>query len=185
MSRLFTLFALVCLALPAAAQDCTIAVYGDPAGDLPTTCADRGQVLTIYVLIHAEDTVAAAAYSLVIDARTTLFLQGRTSGPSGNGLVIDEPGGTNVALGECVIGFGGNQVLVDEYRFFMVDPNAATAFWVEPNIDQDPDNPLYVTCTDVIKPCAPGPVFSTDWDCWGLPSDARSFGAVKSLFHNE
>jgi hypothetical protein len=180
---LLLLFALFTLPVSAAAQECTVGVYNDAAGTDTTGCADPGQLLTVYVVIFAEDSVAAAAYSLHFEAAGPLFLQRRVSGPSGNGLVIDDPTGTNVALAECVIGFGGHPVLVDQYEYFMWLPNLGARFWVEPNTAQDPDYPLYVTCTDVIKVCTPGPPMEIPPDCWSVGvSGSRSFGAVKSLY---
>jgi hypothetical protein len=105
---------------------------------------------------------------------------GRSSGPGGDGLVIDEPGGTNVALAECVIGFGGLPVLIDEYVFLALPTFVGGPVPVGPNIDQGPV-PLYVTCNDLIRDCDVGPTAVITSP--PFPNDARSFGAVKSLFY--
>jgi len=164
------------------AQDCTIGNYADPEGTITDEIYPiDGQLFSVYVIIFAEDTVAAAAYSLNYPMESCgPYLQIRWPGPSGNGLVIDEPVGTNVALAECVIGFGGRPVLVDEYQFVAFNGWLCPVgpFTIEPNINQNPDFPIYVTCNDIIRECEIGPAVTGP-----VSTDARSFSAVKSLYH--
>lgn len=177
---------LLCFAVGlAGAQDCTIAAYGDPEGTVGTVDSSE---FTVYVVMFVENTVAAAAYSL--HYRPPLLIQARFTGPSGNGLHIDEPTGTNSALGECVVGFGGNPVVIDEYRFVVLpygsgpeDSAAARSPWgfidLGPNPTQDPDNPVYVTCNDITLKCEIGPTLCLG--C-GVPNEATSFGSIKALY---
>lgn len=164
----------------AAAQDCTIAAYADPEGRFSYADPEYGQSFSVYVVMHVENTAAAAAYQMDYSSgRNVMFLQARFTGPSGTGLSIDEPTGTNAALAACVIGFGGNPVLIDEY-LFVVFPGAD---WIPvrigPNSSQDPDYPQYVTCNDMTFDCEPGPDMCIL--CYCL-TEERGFSAVKSLF---
>ena len=186
MRSLVLAVAVVTCAVPALAQDCTLGAYADPEGSYSTIFPEQRDQFSVhfsvYVVMFTEDTVAAAAYRLVMFGQTECgpFLQSRFSGPSGNGLVIDEPTGTNVALAECVIGFGAQPVLVDEYQFLgLTCMNYYVSFSVEPNTSQGPDYPQYVTCNDIIKDCDPGPGAH-----FPLSNDSRSFGAIKSLYAN-
>jgi hypothetical protein len=144
---------------------------------------------SVYVVIFTEDTAAAASYSMTFDTTPDgPFLQARFPGPSGGGLIIDEPTGTNVALAECVIGFGGVPVLVDEYEFVVVDSGCpifrcswpGATFRIGSNASQDPDYPQYVNCNDVTKDCAVGP--DLEVVNGEVSTESRSFGAVKSLY---
>ena len=112
---------------------------------------------------------------------TGMFLQARFTGPSGNGLVIDEPTGTNAALAECVIGFGGLPVVIDEYQFVVFPGFGGGVIDLGPNTSQHPDLPQYVTCADVTVDCEIGPPAYLDWV---FPTEDRSFGAIKALFNN-
>lgn len=179
----------------AVAQDCTISAYADPAGTSSYMSISAGRPASFYVVMFAEDTVGAVAYSLTISGQYTmndLFVQGRFTGPSGNGLVIDESTGTNAALGECVVGFGGHPVLVDEYVIVQLYSSPAgiasrgpsgSFIEVEPNTSQDPDFPQYVNCGDVTKDCTP--VLGLWVDGLIIPTESRSFGAIKSLFNKD
>ena len=166
----------------ALAQDCVIGVFSDPLGQSPPWYwpAD-GTVFSLYVVLFAEDTVAAAAYSMTYpQGPSGMFLQARFSGPSGSGLVIDEPTGTNVALGECVIGFGNSPVLIDEWMF-VVFPGYSDGFvTLGPNTSQHPDFPQYVTCNDLKRDC----IADDDFYVGIVSTESTSFGAIKALFGN-
>jgi hypothetical protein len=183
MKPLILALAFLICATPVFAQDCTIAAYWDAAGTMshgfPDPYANPIE-FSVYVVIFAEDVVAAAAYSMEeVTGSSGFFLAWRRSGPSGNGLVIDEPEGTSVALTECVIGFGGNAVLVDTYHYLAIAGWPGGLFALAPHTGQDPDFPQYVTCNDILKDCAVGPELYVFVE---FDTEARSFGAVKSLF---
>ena len=167
----------------ALAQDCSIAAYGDPAGTVSWFSPLEGQIFSIYVVMFVENTAAAVAYSMTYPRGPSgMFLQARYTGPSGNGLVIDEPTGTNAALAECVIGFGGHPVLVDEYQFVVFPGFAGGVVEIGPNTSQHPDVPVYVTCNDLTLDCESGADFIvTDPP---FPTAVTSFSAVKALFAN-
>jgi hypothetical protein len=182
MKRLILVLIFLLCTTHALAQDCTIAAWGDPGGTYNWISPSPfpGETFSVYVVLFAENTVAAAAYSITLPGLgNTLFLVSRHSGPGGNGLVIDEPTGTNVALGECVVGFGGLPVLVDEYVLLNFPEFTGGLVPVGPNLNQGP-TPLYVTCNDLIQECEVGPTAVITHP--PFPNEARSFGAVKSLF---
>ena len=174
-----TLVLLLSLVLPAAAQDCTIGTYSNPAGLLYDSFPTPLELTSFWVLIFAEDTAAAAAYSIEIPSN--ILVQGHVWGPSGDGLVIEEPTGTNVALAECALGFGGLPVVVAEYQYIVLPGFCCAFITLGPNTSQDPEFPQYVTCTDVKKDCAVGPsLYIGHAD----PVEETSFSAVKALFNH-
>ena len=166
---------------PARAQDCTIAAYADPAGRESYAYQVEPQRYRVYVVMHVENTVAAAAYSMMIPGlNTEVFLWSRSTGPSGGGLSLDEPTGTNSALAECAIGFGGNPVVVDTYEFMALTSYDWQWWSLGPNSSQDPDFPQYVTCNDVTLDCEVGPDLCV---ACTVPNGETSFSKVKSLYH--
>jgi hypothetical protein len=173
--------ALAMTATVASAQtNCNIAAYGDANGTESIATPVEGQTFSVYVVMFAEDTAAAAAYSIDIPGLgTEVFVQNRISGPSGSGLVIDEPGGTNVALAECVIGFGGLPILVDEYVLIALPTYQGGFISVGANTSAGV-TPLYVTCNDLTRPCDVGPDLVVEPV---IPTDASSFSSIKSLYN--
>jgi hypothetical protein len=174
--------ALAMTATVASAQTfCNIAAYADAQGTQSTLDPVEGQTFSVFVVMFTEDTAAAAAYSMTMPSGPTgPFPQARFSGPSGNGLVIDEPTGTNVALGECVIGFGGLPVLIDEYQFVVIPGFAGGHVTIGPNASQDPNFPVYVTCNDLTKTCESGAALVLGAV---IDNEASSFSNIKSLYH--
>lgn len=173
--------ALAMTATVASAQtNCNIAAYGDAAGTQSVLQPTEGQVFSVFVVMFTEDTAAAAAYKLNVPGlNTEVFQQNRISGPSGAGLVLEDAGGTNTALGECVIGFGGLPVLIDEYVYFALPSYAGGVIEVSANTTQGV-TPLYVTCNDIIRPCEEGPSLIVEPV---IPNSASSFSSIKSLYN--
>jgi hypothetical protein len=174
----------VLLPLTAAAQDCVIGVFGDAEGmqsygvDYFIT-GDEYLYFTVYVVAHVPATIAAASYDITPgplfgSAPIEVFLLDRVLGPTGDGLVIDEETGTNVALTECLNGWGDNPVMIERREY--VAPNYAV---LSANTSQHPDQPVYVTCSDTKLPCDPGPPFVIPEV---LPTDAKSFSRIKALY---
>ena len=174
-------------------QDCMIAAYGDPGGTQSIMEHEDFELIrqgdfiafSVYIVLFAEDTVAAAAYKFHFSSMNLeVFMQYRVPGPDGQGLILDEAPrviGTNVALVECVIGFGGVPILIERYDFVAYSNWWGDDVELEPNTNQDPDFPQYVTCNDVRKDCAVGPVLI--FDLLPLPIEEKSFSSIKSLFH--
>ena len=156
---------------------CNLAAYGDANGTQSILQPTEAQEFSVFVIMFAEDTAAAAAYQMAVPAG--MFQQARFSGPSGTGLVIDEPTGTNVALNECVIGFGGNPVLIDEYRFVVFAGFQGGPVDIGANVSQGA-SPVYVTCNDLTRPCDIGPSLVVNRP---IPTDATSFSSIKSLYN--
>ena len=177
---------LLCLHGSAPAQECLIGAFGDPEGTQGDCISPyEGEIFSIYVVMFVENTVAAAAYSMTYPTGPSgMFLQARFTGPSGNGLVIDELTGTNAALAECVIGFGGHPVLVDEYQLVVFPGFVGGYVEIGPNTSQHPQFPLYVTCNDLKRECSPDtPLVADAWGC-GIPTERTSFSTIKYLFSN-
>jgi len=170
--------ALAMTATVASAQNCNIAAYGDAGGTESIAAPIEGQFFSIFVVMFAEDTAAAAAYQIDIPGlNTEVFQVARNSGPSGAGLSIDEPEGTSVALAECVIGFGGLPVLVDEYVFQVLPSYQGGVVNVSEHLTQ---GLVYVTCNDLTRPCDVGPALIVEGI---IPTDASSFSSIKSLYN--
>jgi hypothetical protein len=171
--------ALAMTATVASAQTfCNIAAYGDAGGTQSVLQPTEGQEFSVYVVLFTEDTAAAAAYSKTLPSG--MFEQARFSGPSGIGLVIDEPTGTNVALGECAIGFGGLPVLVDEYRYVVFSFFAGGVISIGPNTSQDPNVPVYIDCNDNFKLCEAGANLVVNGP---IDTESSSFSSIKSLYN--
>ena len=175
--------ALAMTATVASAQ-CNIAAYADPGGTQSTFNPTEGETFSIFVVLFVEDTAGAAAYSMTYPQGSSgMFLTGRFTGPSGDGLVIGDPAAgqpTIAALGECVIGFDGFPVLIDEYQFVVLPGFLGGPVVLGPNPVEDPDFPVYVTCTDIKKPCDVGADFQVGPV---IPTEASSFGSIKSLYN--
>ena len=182
-------FVILIVAIPtvAVAQDCTIAPYADPEGTQSWMWVfpqDSVTEFSVYIVMFTEDVAAAAAYKLVTDGgEGTFFLQTRIAGPRGIGLILDEnPAsiGTNVALAECVIGFGGLPILVEEYRYLAFSYSFyGTVVTLEANTNQNPQYPEYVTCNDVQKDCDVG---SSLYIMPPDPAGLTSFSSIKNLY---
>jgi hypothetical protein len=188
--------ALAMTATVAGAQECSIAVYADAAGttsSLDFEVDALGSPFSMYVVMFLQDTVNAAAYKLVLDgyndgaplaesvqADTDNPEGWRVAGPNGAGLFIDETGGTNVALGECVFGYGGVPVLVTKYNMYAYPQWPGGNARLEPNVDQLPGFPAYSTCTNELKGCDLGP----DLVIRNIvPNENTSFSSIKSLYN--
>lgn len=175
--------ALAMTATVASAQ--TIAAYGDPAGTqslLEPQLDFVGDTFSMFIVLFTEDNAAAAAYKVNIPGLgASVFLQEALWGPSGNGLVIEEATGTNVALTECVFGFFGAPILIAEYRLAPLPGWPGGEVTLEANISQgDGTSPVYVTCPAVIKNAAPGPGLNITA---AVDTDATSFSSIKSLYN--
>ncbi|RKZ13208.1 hypothetical protein DRQ53_11550 [bacterium] len=180
-------FAILAMTATMASAQCTIAAYGDAAGTQsyiqPELDPNAGEnTFSFFIVMFAEDTANAAAYKMTLTG-TDMFLQTRIAGPSGAGLTLDEnPAsiGTNVALGECVLGFSGTPILIEEYVYAALEGGGNGTVELSQNTNQNLDFPEYVTCTSVQKDCAVGPTLVIDFV---IPTDATSFGSIKSLYN--
>ncbi|RKZ09765.1 hypothetical protein DRQ53_08145 [bacterium] len=178
------LVAAMVLASTVQGADCTIAAYGDAAGTVSGFYPDLDPSLPLfsfYIVMFAEDSTDAVAYKLNIQS-SDIFPWNIISGPSGEGSFLDEvPAniGTNVALGECVLGSGGTPILVAEYVYAALGGFHATVF-LSANTNQHPESPIYNTCTNVKTPCDVGPLLLIQQF---FPTESTSFSAIKSLYN--
>lgn len=190
MRTLLILLLLLTLSSQAWAQDCFIGVYGDAEGTQPSLfMAEFLTPYSFYVVMHLEGIVNAVAYQLEIpdlydpqdNPSGELFLVNSFYGPQESGINVVTPGGSNIGLGECAVGFGGLPVAVARYEI-MVSP----LFWpsgpvqLHPNVDADPTAVAYSDCNGNVLPC-PG-----TGSLWIYPPDlaaeSESWSAVKSLY---
>jgi hypothetical protein len=190
MKRTLSLVLLLALVTPAVAQDCLVGVYGD--ADARYTWFSIPEFLTpfsFYVVMRIEGRVNAVAYRLEIpdlfDPQTNplgeMFLMNSYFGPQEDGIDIATPGGSNVGLGECAVGFGDLPVVVARYEVIVSDH-----YWpsgpirIHPNVDENPDAIAYSDCRGNVLPCASGgPLYVEVPD---LATESSSWGAVKSLY---
>jgi hypothetical protein len=161
------------------AQECTVSVYGDRGGTESLLVLEQPRQFSIFVVMRAESTVAAAAYDLHLDSTRGLYPQRDIFGPNGDGLSIWTPAGTSVAFTECVSGFGGTPIVIAEYVWVATEDFYGTRIYLTANIEQG-DTPVYVTCTSVLHPCDIGPTLEVG--AGQVSGSSTSFGRVKSLF---
>jgi hypothetical protein len=167
---------IVAMSSTMASAQCTIAAYGDPAGT-QSLLSPNEQFFSVYIVLFAEDTANAAAFNYELTG-SGLFLQDRIQGPSGNGLFLDELVGTNVALGECAIGFGGLPILIEEYQYAAI-PGGSGTVQLSANTNQGA-TPVYVTCNSDIRPCDEGAELIINAV---IEASDSSFGSIKSLYN--
>ncbi len=174
--------ALALTAGSAAAQQCSIGAYADRDGTVGLFQPTEVQAFPVYVVLFSEDTINAAAYDIEFpDENSTLFVSGITYGPNASGINVITPGGNNVGLGECAIGFTGLPVVVTCYDVLVTAANPGGSINVLPNPDVDGDvtRPQYATCQGLVKPCDVGPSLTIEPP---IATRSESFGAVKSLY---
>lgn len=191
MSRRLTLLAIVltvfAFAGGATAQipqsDCLIGVFADAEGTINVFEPTQNVPFNLYVVMFLEGLVNGVAYDLLVPKLgEDIFLIGESFGALGRGLNILSPGGYNVALGECAIGFGAFPISVAMYTF--VIPNETTggrSVSIGPNKDWDPEAPIFSVCTgDIFRCTINDNLLLTS----PVDTDESSFGAVKNLFRN-
>ena len=121
--------------------------------------------ILIFVVLKVEGLANAVSYDLVVpELNDQIFLAGASYGPTGGGFNIASPNGSNVALGECAIGFGGLSILVAQYTFVMpFETTSARTIGVAPNPD---------ACTISFPLFLEAPI----------GTEATSFGQIKALY---
>lgn len=160
------------------AQACNVGVYADDAGTLNAFLPTQGTVFDTYVVIFTEDILdAVGPYTKTgpEGLNTEIFSMGRTYGPSGSGLNIQNADGDNIGLGECAVGFGGQPVVVETESYLIpFRSNVMRTIAIQ-------GTPNYSTCPGVIKPCDVG----SSLVLTGVIANVdESWGAVKSLYGN-
>ena len=191
---LLALFTLLLFAAPAFAQGttgCGIAVYADADGSGQFVSAGELVLVEMYVVLFVEDAVKAVSYS--IDIQTDFmeyFWISDAYGPEYTGINIASPGGYNVGLGVCVPGFLQSPVLVARHTIMTLNaykkdsaaksPYEIARVYVAPNVDENPDFPVYASCDNRIEPCDPGMPLSIM--SGGVPVASESIGRIKALY---
>jgi hypothetical protein len=191
MSRRLTLFAtlLVVFALAGGAMaqvpqsDCFLGVFADSEGTVNVLEPTEGVPFNIYVVMQLEGLFNAVAYDLLVPRfGEDIFLIGETFGPAARGINIPTPGGYNIGLGECAIGFGGVPILVATHTLLIpFETFGARSISVGPNKDWDQDAPIFAVCTGQVYPCT---INDNLLLTSPIDTESTSFGAVKSLFRN-
>ncbi len=186
MRFMATLVALVLIALPAQATidpppPCSIDIYADLDGYLASFWLPRHLISTdLVVVMRVENLVNAVAYALEIPGLgSTIFLNGFSYGPDGTGINVQTPGGNNIGLGSCAIGFNNRDILVARYTViptFLF--NGIIRVLPNPDVDGDGTRPQYSTCQGVLEPCNAG----RGLDVAVVPTTQESWGAIKGLY---
>lgn len=164
-----------------AMAQCVIGVYGDAAGTITGIEPFQFQEFSVYVVLRNEASVSGASYLFESPANSSVQpVFNGVWGPDGQGLNIMSPGGSNIGFAECAIGFGGNPVLVAEYKSIAFDLGAVGArYRLLPNVDENPLYPVHATCNGFILECPN----TQDLEIVNvIATESKSFGAVKSLY---
>ena len=181
-------FALV--AASALAQPCMVGLYADADGTKGTMVPGldpNNPTLPVakhmYVVAYVEDVMNAMSFNLVNPDPANAFEISALYGPVGTGINVGTPGGWNVGLGECAVGFGGTPILIVDFEYLFTPGFAGGEFCLLPNTDQDPITdplvPQYSTCQGELKPCDIGPCLLVEPP---IATDSVSFGAIKALY---
>lgn len=187
VTLLVTLFAVFAFATTASAQipqsDCMLGVYADTDGTVSVLEPTQGEPFTVYTVMFIEGLVNAVAYDLLVPKLgEDIFLLNETFGPAGRGINIATPGGYNIGLGECAIGFTGFPILVASHTFFIPgETTTARSISVGPNMDSDPEAPLFAVCTGEVYRCT---INDNLLLTAPVTTESTSFGAVKNLYRN-
>lgn len=190
---LLALFALLLFAAPASAQattGCGISVYAEADGTGHYVTAGDLVLVEMYVVLFVEDAVKAVSYSIDIDTSfLDYFWVSDSYGPDYTGINIGSPGGYNVGLGVCVPGFLQSPVLVARHTIMTVgnykqaaakSPYVIATVSVAPNVDENPDFPVYASCDNRIEPCDPGMALSIM--SGGVPVASETMSRIKALY---
>ncbi len=182
---------LLTLAAPASAQlnptNCSINMYADVNGQLSGLVIPTELVpFDVVVILRVDNVVNAVAYNLVVEPAgelgTNLFILNQAYGPNGTGINIITPGGNNIGLGGCAVGFNNQDILVTRYTMLATAnfPGGSTIYASNnPDVDGLTTFPQYATCNGQVIACGFGdkvlvnPPISTTNESWG---------AVKSLY---
>lgn len=181
LSLVLTLVPSLVLADP----DCRIGVYGDPQGEDQVFYTPAiGEVFPVYVVMRAESFVDAVALNVEYEGPGEFLMLNWQIGPTAGGLDIVTPAGHNLGLGECVVGYGGNPILVAKIDVVQIDFGTAGKgpvpypYQVYANPDEHPLYPVYATCQGQLETCEQ---VETGW-LYPVATGSKSWGQVKSLY---
>ena len=165
----------------AAQSDCTLGVYANEEASSSVVTPSVNSSFDVYVVLFAENLANAVSYRLLAEGLGTDYIQvGAEYGPSASGINIPF-NGENVGLGECAIGYNGFPIVVTKYSFFQLNPAALTTSIGVTGGNENPDFPVFSTCSSDLITCVSGPSLTVDN---AVSTESESFGAVKSLFRN-
>lgn len=179
------MIALVITAGSAMAQ-CVIGAYADAAGTESVTAPTQFVPFDTYIILRAEAAVEGANYRFTVPSG--VVVTGRFMGPNGAGFEF-LTGTDNFSwwdtingFGECVIGFGGNDVLVARYTCIATDANIVNeSITLSPNLT-DPNMPAsieFASCSGFVGECGG---IQNLLISHVIGTESKSFGAVKSLY---
>jgi len=185
-TAILTLTLLLFASVSRADPDCRIGIYGDPAGTQQTFFTPAiGVIFPIYVVMRAEASVDAVALNVEYTGPGEFLMFNWQVGPSGGGIDIPGPGGHNLGLGECAVGYGGQPILVTRIDVVQIslgaDPGKGPIpypYQVLPNPDENPLYPVYATCPGQLRTCEQ---VETGW-LYPVPTAGKSWGQIKSLY---
>lgn len=164
----------------AQSENCVLGVYTDAAGSMSTHVPILFSSFDVYVVMRVESTVGGVAHSMQWPAHIIASVVG--DGPSGFGIRIDNGmGGLSIGLGECAIGFNGEEIVVSHYSAFTVAVAGPSQVTLGPNASEDPTHPVFADCAQNLIPCFGTLALQLDGV---IGTEDKSFGAVKSLYGN-
>jgi hypothetical protein len=178
------------VAASALAQPCMVGLYADEGGTKGTMVPGLDPLNPLipvqkhmYVVAFVEDVMNAMSFNMTNPDPAHALEISALYGPTGGGINIMTPGGWNVGLGECAVGFGGLPILVADFTYLFTPDFTGGEFCLLPNTDQDPMTdpllPQYSTCQGVLKSCDNGPCLLVEPP---IATDSVSFGAIKALY---
>lgn len=164
----------------AQSENCVLGVYTDAAGSLSTHVPILFAPFDVYVVMRVESTVGGVAHSMQWPAH--IIASVLSDGPSGHGIRIDDGmGGLSIGLGECAIGFNGEEIVVSHYSAFTIGLAGQSQVTVGPNASENPTHPVFADCAQNLIPCFGTQALLLDSV---IGTEDKSFGAVKSLYGN-
>jgi hypothetical protein len=180
LKRTMTAALLVALVITAgsASAQCVMGAYADAAGMESVTAPFENQLFDIFVILRDEAAVEGVSYKVTFP--TGVFATQSWYGPNEAGFPFLTPNGIIVGFGECAIGFGGFDIQVAHYAAIATVNTIMNEYvTLEANIDENPLNVEYATCSGNIIECLNvQPLLISHV----IANESKSFGAVKSLY---
>lgn len=158
---------------------CVVGAYTDAAGTQSAHVPVLNSFFDVFVVMHVEFAVTGLAYSMTWPSHVLPIVV--SYGRNGRGLNVPSPGGNNVGLGECALGFNNTPIRVAHYQGFTIGLAGPSEITLGPNTDESLTTPVYADCADHLLAC--GGVQNLQL-AGVIGTEDSSFGAVKSLYGN-
>jgi len=180
LASIALVLAVLHVAPASATENCVIGAFADPGGNQATLLWEPFLPFDFYVVIRDEAAINGASFLLEYPATAIAVTPGSGAyGPDGNGLSLVSPGGENVGFSNCAFAYGGGAVVIARYQSIIPNYQYRHVFKVLPNVDENPEEPIYATCNGMLEPCPYSQEFEVLIE---IAVDAKSFAAVKALY---